>query len=121
MLEISPSGRASPFLRAFDASQSSVTAGDFPLVDCEALPYASGVFDFVIMDQVLEHTRRPWRCVQEAHRVLGAGGVLIAASPSFYQTHGHPVKLARCGACERAPRTSRLFILTFPVVFSLCS
>lgn len=54
---------------------------------CESLPFADGEFDQVWSNQVLEHTVKPWKCLQEMNRVLKTGGVVINAAPAFYPIH----------------------------------
>ena len=39
---------------------------------------------------VFEHVMTPWRCIDEAFRVLAPNGLLVVASPAFYQHHGWP-------------------------------
>lgn len=45
--------------------------------DGEALPFANGSFDVVVMSEVIEHLLRPERAVWETSRVLKPGGVFI--------------------------------------------
>jgi O-antigen chain-terminating methyltransferase len=47
-------------------------------------PFTASSFDVVRMKEVIEHVERPLALVQEAHRVLKAGGLLIAHVPSPY-------------------------------------
>ena len=72
-----------------------VTRADYPEIDAHALPYEDDSFDCVAFDQVLEHVRKPWVCVNEAHRVLKPGGIVIITSPFFYQEHPHPTDFWR--------------------------
>jgi len=67
-----------------------VTRADYPEIDAHNLPYPDNYFDCVAYDQVLEHVKKPWVCVDEAHRVLKPGGIIIITSPFFYQEHPHP-------------------------------
>ena len=73
----------------------NVTRADYPEVDAHDLPYDDNTFDCVAFDQVLEHVRKPWICVSEAHRVLKPGGIVIITSPFFYQEHPHPTDFWR--------------------------
>jgi SAM-dependent methyltransferase len=47
-----------------------------------ALPFPSGVFDAAVAVNVLDHLDEPAAAIAEAHRVLVAGGLLIAATAS---------------------------------------
>lgn len=84
VLEIS--GKTKEWLSKFD----EVTISQFPEVSADDLPYEDESFDCVIMNQVLEHCKKPWLCVEEAYRVLNKGGMLIASSPFMYQVHDWP-------------------------------
>jgi len=85
VLEIS--GHTQEWLRYF----KSKTIAKFPEVDAHKLPYKNASFDAVICNQVLEHVRKPWVCVEEFRRVLVDGGILIISSPFIYQEHNYPV------------------------------
>lgn len=62
-------------------------APEYPSVDVERLPYRDGSYDLVILDQVLEHVRRPWKAVEEIKRVLKPGGVSVCTSVFIYPIH----------------------------------
>ena len=72
-----------------------VIRADYPEIDAHELPYEDNSFDCVAFDQVLEHVRKPWICVNEAHRVLKPGGIIMITSPFFYQEHPHPTDFWR--------------------------
>jgi SAM-dependent methyltransferase len=61
--------------------QNSNTAADVIAVG-ENIPFRTGSFEIVLCTQVLEHTRNPERVLEEIHRVLVNGGVLLIS------THG---------------------------------
>jgi len=69
---------------------SNCTSTTFPEIDCEDLPYEDNTYDCVVMFQVLEHTKRPWLCVEETYRVLKPGGIAIFSAPFIYQVHDWP-------------------------------
>jgi len=46
------------------------------------LPFASESFRVVLLVAVLEHTREPWRILEEARRVLKPGGAAIMVVPN---------------------------------------
>jgi SAM-dependent methyltransferase len=47
-------------------------------------------YDVVLCSQVLEHTRYPWRLVQEIARVLRPRGVALLIAPSTGHVHRYP-------------------------------
>ena len=63
-------------------------APNFPEVDIHNLAYDDEVFDFLVLDQVLEHTRKPWEAVKEIFRVLKPGGISIVTGPFMIGYHG---------------------------------
>ncbi|MFT3858024.1 MAG: methyltransferase domain-containing protein [Aquabacterium sp.] len=50
-------------------------------IDIEAIPVADGSLDLIICNHVLEHVSHPERALQEMHRCLKPGGILIAQTP----------------------------------------
>ena len=52
-------------------------------LDTEALPYADGTFDTVVSNSMMEHRFFPERTLDEAVRVLRAGGRFIACLPNM--------------------------------------
>ena len=62
-------------------------AQDYPAIDVEALPYPPDSIDIVVLDQVLEHVRHPWKAIDEINRVLRRGGVAICTSVFIYPIH----------------------------------
>jgi SAM-dependent methyltransferase len=58
-----------------------------PLVDVlgrgEQMPFATGMFDFVICTQMLEYSPEPTQVISEIHRVLKPGGCLFLSVPSI--------------------------------------
>jgi SAM-dependent methyltransferase len=66
-------------------------APNYPAADVQDLSaYSSATYDLVVLDQVLEHIRDPWRAVSEIHRILRPGGVSIATTPFLIHIHRHP-------------------------------
>jgi ubiquinone/menaquinone biosynthesis C-methylase UbiE len=68
----------------------NITCVQYPEVDAHNLPFEDESYDCVALNQVLEHVKKPWVCVQEAHRVLRKGGIALICSPFFYQVHDYP-------------------------------
>lgn len=66
-------------------------APNAPAVDVQDLSgYSSEAYDFVILDEILEHVRRPWVAVPQVHRILKPGGCLITSSPFMIAEHKVP-------------------------------
>lgn len=84
VLEIS--GNTVEWTRHFEKKQSVY----FPDVDAEDLPFEDEKFDCIIFNQILEHCKRPWICINEAYRVTKKEGIIILSSPFFYQIHDWP-------------------------------
>lgn len=55
----------------------------------EKMPYPDGEFDLLVCEDVLEHVDDPAAVLQECHRVMRSGGVLIALFPSFRMLDAH--------------------------------
>ena len=57
---------------------------------CDMPQVPDARFDTVVCHQVLEHVRRPWRALDELHRVLKPGGALIISVPHLNRRHELP-------------------------------
>ena len=55
--------------------------------DAHSLPFASGTFDAVVAQAVLEHVADPQQVVSELHRVLRPGGLVYSEIPFMQQVH----------------------------------
>ena len=68
---------------------TDITFGPRTQLICDAhdLPFASGSFDGIIVQAVLEAVVDPYRCVAEAHRVLKEAGLVYAETPFMQQVH----------------------------------
>ncbi len=56
----------------------------------EGLPFPDGCFDFVVMNQVIEHVADQFMVLREATRVVRVGGAVYVACPNylcFYEPH----------------------------------
>lgn len=77
-------------------SEGYSVAPNYPEVDVTDLKnYADNTYDFVIMDQVLEHVSNPYKAVSEAHRILKKGGWFINTTPFLIEIHEVPVDFWR--------------------------
>jgi SAM-dependent methyltransferase len=52
------------------------------------LPFPDETFDVVLCTQVLEHDPEPVRTIEEVHRVLADGGILILSTHGVWFKHG---------------------------------
>ena len=55
--------------------------------DAHQLPFATGAFDGVIVQAVLEHVISPYDAVAEIHRVLRPGGIVYSETPFLQGVH----------------------------------
>jgi SAM-dependent methyltransferase len=60
------------------------------LADLEGIPFRSGIFDFVLCTETLEHVARPSRVMSELARVLKPGGTLALSVPFLHPVHQAP-------------------------------
>jgi len=58
--------------------------------DARELPFRDRQFDTVILLEVLEHLEHPETALQEARRLVKAGGTLIVSTPFLYPVHDAP-------------------------------
>jgi SAM-dependent methyltransferase len=56
----------------------------------QALPFADGEFDTIILSDVLEHLPQPELLWREMTRILAPGGRILMNVPFYYQIHEHP-------------------------------
>ena len=72
-----------------DLVETDVRIGPRTMLVCDAhrLPFASEVFDGVVVQAVLEHVVDPAQCVREIHRVLKSQGLVYAETPFIQQVH----------------------------------
>jgi len=67
----------------------------YPEYDLCAAPFAAEFCDLVILEQVLEHVRRPHRAVANALAMLRPGGRLLVNTPFLLKVHPCPLDLYR--------------------------
>lgn len=63
--------------------------------DGQTFPFADGVFDCVICNQVLEHVFNPEAFLREIHRTLKPGGNVLLTVPFVWDEHEQPWDYAR--------------------------
>ncbi|HXF85989.1 MAG TPA: class I SAM-dependent methyltransferase [Anaerolineales bacterium] len=59
------------------------------------VPLKSQSVDCVICTEVLEHLSDPQACVNEIHRLLRDGGLVLASTPFLYPVHADPYDFQR--------------------------
>ncbi|MBD3167672.1 methyltransferase domain-containing protein [bacterium] len=77
-------------LEAYFRRVPSFTAARDPAVEYleaegEHLPFEDASFDLVLMDNVLDHCRKPVRVLKETHRVLAPSGILYLKQHTFHR------------------------------------
>jgi SAM-dependent methyltransferase len=77
-----------PRVVGLDASATMLSAHPPPVLqaDAAALPFPAGVFDAAVAVNVLDHLADPAVAIGEVHRVLGPGGLLLAATTSRHDS-----------------------------------
>lgn len=60
------------------------------LADVTSVPFSEACADCIVCTEVMEHLPNPVACVNEIHRLLKPGGVLIASVPFLYPGHADP-------------------------------
>jgi SAM-dependent methyltransferase len=77
-----------PRLVGLDASATMLRAHPPPVVqaDATALPFPADVFDAAVAINVLDHLAKPTVAIDQAHRILVPGGILLAATTSRHDS-----------------------------------
>lgn len=84
-------GGSNGFIRDLFAGVDYEVAPNAPEVDIQDLStYPENAYDFVVLDEILEHVPRPWIAVEEVRRILKPGGTLITSSPFMIAVHKVP-------------------------------
>jgi len=55
--------------------------GEFYIIDGYNYPFEDNFFEFVVCADVIEHVQKPLQMLEEIHRVLKKGGILIISTP----------------------------------------
>ena len=61
--------------------------------EADKLPYGSECFDIVFNKSIIEHLHEPEKMLEEIHRVLKPGGVVVTMCPSWTHTRWGPFYL----------------------------
>ncbi len=72
-------------------AEASLTQPQISQAPAEALPFADGTFDAILLNEVLEHVDDDRRAVAEAWRTLKPGGRMVIFAPNrlyAFETHG---------------------------------
>jgi uncharacterized protein YbaR (Trm112 family) len=77
--------------------ETDVSFGPHTMLICDAhdIPFEDQSFECVILQAVLEHVVDPYRCVEEAYRVLKPEGIVYAETPFIQQVHGRQYDFTR--------------------------
>lgn len=65
----------------------NITTTNYPAVNIMDLPYSDNSKQCLVIDQVLEHVRDPWKSVSEVYRVLTPGGIMILTTCLMNPVH----------------------------------
>ena len=85
-------GGSNGFIQGLFEGIDYEVAPNAPAVDVQDLSaYRSDSYDFVVLDEILEHVPRPWIATAEVHRILKPGGCLITSSPFMVAEHKVPL------------------------------
>ena len=63
---------------------------NYPKHDIHRTPFPAQTFDWILMDQVLEHLKNPWQAIREIHRLLRPGGRTIITTCFVNPYHAMP-------------------------------
>ena len=84
-------GGSNQFVKTVFNSQHYEIAGNYPGVDIQNLEEQENeYYDFVILDEILEHVKNPQMAISEVYRILKMGGWLITSSPFLVRIHKCP-------------------------------
>jgi len=58
--------------------------------DAHSLPLKEKSVDFILLDAVLEHVKKPWKVADECCRALKSGGKILCIVPFMHHFHAYP-------------------------------
>lgn len=79
----------------YDTPQNRVSKKAEHFYDGELFPFHDGEFDSLVANEVFEHVFNPDRFLDEAHRVLKPGGMVLMTMPFVWDEHEQPHDFAR--------------------------
>jgi len=68
---------------------------DYPAFDICSDAGRDESYDYLAMEQVLEHVQYPYRAVRNIHRMLRPGGYFLVTVPFLVKLHTHPIDCSR--------------------------
>jgi SAM-dependent methyltransferase len=84
-------GGSNTLIKSFFNHPGYEIAPNYPNVDLRDLKeFSDNTYNFIILDQVLEHVEDPIKALQEIHRVLKKNGWLICTTPFLIHIHNYP-------------------------------
>ena len=90
-LNIIEFGGSNGFIKTLFNGSFYEIAPNAPIVDIHDLSaFPRNYYDFVILDEILEHVEKPWIAVEEIYQILKPGGCLITSSPFLIAVHKVP-------------------------------
>jgi SAM-dependent methyltransferase len=89
-------------------------AENYPVVDIQNLSnFKSRHYDFIVLDQILEHVPNPQKAVQEVYRIMKKGGWLITTTPFLIKIHPCPNdywRFSKEGMCQLLGKFSKIIV-----------
>ncbi|MBW2978458.1 class I SAM-dependent methyltransferase [Candidatus Woesearchaeota archaeon] len=84
-------GGSNEIIKKIFNCKNYTVADNYPKVDIQNLKdYESNCYDFVILDQILEHVAEPNKALNEIYRILKKSGWLIIGTPFLVPIHPAP-------------------------------
>jgi SAM-dependent methyltransferase len=64
----------------------------YPSFDiCNVSSEYQNTADIVLIEQVLEHVKNPWKAIENIKKILRPGGYILVTTPFFLKVHGAPM------------------------------
>jgi len=79
----------------YDTPQNRSSKKAEHFYDGKTFPFEDGEFDSLVANEVFEHVFNPDRFLDEAHRVLKPGGMVLMTMPFVWDEHEQPHDFAR--------------------------
>ena len=88
---------------------------NIPAVDAEKTGFEDNSWDYIISDQMLEHTEHPWKVADEMYRILKPGGRVVCTTCGYNPIHNRPADYYRF-----LPEGLKILFEKFNNVFADC-